>query len=240
MQFILLHRPTLEEIKKDVFAEKGGLCYTLNVFMKYLLEALEYDVSLLSGCVKNKNNHVMIMVANLLTPKDLFLVDVGIGYPFFEPIPLNFEKESPVYLHSYAEFKFTWENEKLLLFMKSERNLTLPENIECIDGWKKVAVIDVTPKPLSFFDGFFDDIYTDLEGKFTPFHHSIRSARYTAGPNMKAICIKESSILHEDDSHCLKETKIESADNFLNVIDQNYPSLNEDAATAIKHLSMFT
>ena len=58
--------------------------------MKYFLEALEYDVSLLSGSIKNTNNHVMVMVANLLTPKDMFLIDVGMGYPIFLTYPLEF------------------------------------------------------------------------------------------------------------------------------------------------------
>ena len=59
--------------------------------------------------------------------------------------------------------------------MKSGRNLKLRENMECINGWKKVAIIDLTHKHYLFFYGSYDNIYTDLEGKFTPYHHSIKA-----------------------------------------------------------------
>lgn len=59
-------------------------------------------------------------------------------------------------------------------------------------------------------------------------------------PDMKAVCVKDSSFLLEDDNHCLQETKIESAEKMLKIMEQNYPNLKDDAAKAIKHLAMFT
>ena len=50
-QFSDRHKPTLTEVVTEVRSGRGGLCYTLNIFMKYLLEALDYDVYLVNSTV---------------------------------------------------------------------------------------------------------------------------------------------------------------------------------------------
>ena len=85
----LRNKPTLEEIKEDVMSKRGGLCYTLNSFMKYLLEALGYKAYHIACHIVRENDHILTVV-EIQTVK--YLVDVGVGYPTFEAIPLNFEK----------------------------------------------------------------------------------------------------------------------------------------------------
>lgn len=228
----MLYRPTLDETKKYVLSGKGGLCYTMNVFMKYLLEALGYNVSFVSGDIVNPNDHILIIVVNLAKPGDRFLVDAGIGYPIFDPIPLDFEKESCTYTRSFIEYKYIWEDGKLNFYLKKKGPNLLLWNV-----LRKVCEIDLTPRELSFFDSHFDAVYTDVER--TPFHVSIRAIMYKE-QGMKAVCVKDSSLLLEDDNHCMVETKIDSADEMLKIIKQNYPSLKEDALKAIEHLAMFT
>lgn len=112
---------------------KGGLCYTLNVFIKYLLDALGYDVSFVSGAIKAPNNHILVIIANLMKPGDRYLIDAGIGYPTFDPVPLDFEKESYTYAHSFLEYKCIWEDGKVILCHKKKGpnlDVLLPPNIE--------------------------------------------------------------------------------------------------------------
>ena len=89
------HTPSLNEIVDDVISGRGGLCYTLNVFMKYLLQSLGYNVHHVSSSMlgpPNNINHILCLVCDLCTPGDRYLVDVGVGYPTFEPVSLKFER----------------------------------------------------------------------------------------------------------------------------------------------------
>ena len=51
-----------------------------------------FDVNLLiaSGLGKNRQNHVMLIVIDVENNGDRFLVDVGLGYPTFRAVSLNF------------------------------------------------------------------------------------------------------------------------------------------------------
>ena len=95
--------PTVEQIKEDVFAGRGGLCYTLNTFMKLFLEALGYAAHHISCTVVEIGDHIMTRVD---IEGNMFLVDVGCGYPTFEAVPVNFEDESVLYKHSFLKYKF--------------------------------------------------------------------------------------------------------------------------------------
>ena len=67
--------PTWED---SVMRGYGGLCYSLCLFMKYLLEALGYDVYFVAfGC---PGNHIH--------PGSHHIVD-NIAFPTFEAIPLD-------------------------------------------------------------------------------------------------------------------------------------------------------
>ena len=86
-----------------------------------LLEALGYEVYHVTSSIGNKpDNHILTIVQNVQKPGDKFLVDVGIGYPTFDPIPLDFVKESPVYKQSFLEYKFAWLEGMLVRFHRRE------------------------------------------------------------------------------------------------------------------------
>ena len=55
--------PSVEQIKEDVLAGRGGLCYTLNTFMKLFLEALGYTTSQywshIGATAITPNDHIM-------------------------------------------------------------------------------------------------------------------------------------------------------------------------------------
>lgn len=67
----------------------GGNCITQNTFLQLLLHSLGYDSFIVSGTVGDGdlNNHVLCVVR--LSPSELYLLDLGVGLPFPEPIPLH-------------------------------------------------------------------------------------------------------------------------------------------------------
>ena len=100
------HVPTWEEIKADMMHGRGGLCYTMSVFMKFLLDALEFKTSFLACAVRGfQDNHIATVVFGLTEKGSRHLVDPT-AYPTFAAIPLDFVEESPVYEHSYLQYKF--------------------------------------------------------------------------------------------------------------------------------------
>ena len=126
-----IHVPTWEESKDSVIRGYGGLCYSLCLFMKYLLEALGYDVYFL---------HVMHLVVLATT--------------LLEAIPLDFEVESPIYCHSYLEYKFLKRGGQILrMHRKGEPTPVIQVMIECIiDGWRRIFEFELIPRDLSYFE----------------------------------------------------------------------------------------
>ena len=53
-----------------------------------------------------EESHLTNIVRDVEVKGQRHLVDVGLGDPTFTPIPLDFEKESPVYQESYLTYKF--------------------------------------------------------------------------------------------------------------------------------------
>ena len=221
------HLPTLAEIRKDVMSGVGGLCYTLNTFMKFLLQALGYDVYFVASNIGYPNNHIITVVQNLTKPGDKHLVDVGVGYPTFEAIPLDFEHESPVYLHSFLWYKFVREGDTIARWHgKGESTPEYP----LVNGWRKVCIIDPTPRNLEFFAEPMHTVYTTPDP--SPFHTSLRAIIFT---NKKAMCIKDMSFLVEDDNHELQETKMVHRDRLLETTAQYFPQLQLLTTKALEH-----
>ena len=82
--------------EKIVGRRRGGFCYELNGLFAALLGAMGFDVAMLSAQVANAEgsfgpdfDHMTLMV----TLADRWLVDVGFGDSFLEPLSLN--EESP-------------------------------------------------------------------------------------------------------------------------------------------------
>ena len=76
---------------KIVLKRRGGFCYELNGLFSYLLQQLGYEVEILSAGVAEVNNnfgpdfdHMCLMVSL----EDIWLVDVGFGDSFREPLLL--------------------------------------------------------------------------------------------------------------------------------------------------------
>ncbi len=90
--------------EKIVVHRRGGFCYELNGLFSSLLRALGFDVVMLSGSVMSDRgefgpefDHMTLMV----TLDDLWLVDVGFGDSFREPLRLAERAEQKQGLGAY-------------------------------------------------------------------------------------------------------------------------------------------
>ena len=218
--------PSIDEIKTSVTSGRGGLCYCLNTFMKLLLEALGYDVYHVTSSISNTpDNHILTIVQNVQKPSDKFLVDVGTGHPTFDPIPLDFTEESPVYKQSYLEYKFAWMEGMLVRCHHTEEMH--------LEGWRKFCIIDLTPRDLAFFQEPMDRVYSDPS--LTPFHTSLRVVCFPKG---KAVCIRDNCLLVENNSQKLVEEPLADGKEILAKVNELFPFLGDAAFLALENLKM--
>lgn len=78
--------PTLQEIREDFLSGLGGPCAVVNSAFAAFLHALGYSVSLTPVTIRQKDNHVGIIV-NI--HGYVYYVDVGNGKPYFEAASLS-------------------------------------------------------------------------------------------------------------------------------------------------------
>ncbi len=104
----------------------GGICYDIFVFFHLLLKALGYDAHLMLTSFffpgSETEAHSAILVKNLLNQGDNWIIDAGL-FPTLLPRNLDFEKESPVFKESYADYKYV-KRGRLPLFLYKLRYFT--------------------------------------------------------------------------------------------------------------------
>ena len=104
---------------KIVRRRRGGFCYELNGLFAALLRALGFDVAMLSAQVANAEgifgpdfDHMTLMV----TLADRWLVDVGFGDSFLEPLKLDEESEQ---IQGHRAYRIVREGEYRALMQRS-------------------------------------------------------------------------------------------------------------------------
>ena len=224
-----------------VMSGKGGVCYPLTTFTKLLLETLGYDINFCAADIYAPTSHTLTIVHNLKKPGDKHLVDVGMGCPCFEPLPLDFEDESPVYKQSYTEFKYARKDGELVRYHKSSKYNDLAPDFAQEDeiGWKRCYSLDekIISREWSFFDEPIDKLYTDLDCVYSPFHQSLRAIAYhREGADLRLVAIKDSSLLLENESHHIEEQKLGSVEEVLEKVDLYFPLLSAEARVAVKNI----
>ena len=224
--------PTVEQIKDDVFAGRGGLCYTLNTFMKLFLEALGYAAHHIAGTVIETNGHIMTRVD---IEGNVFLVDVGCGYPTFEAVPVNFEEESVVYKQSFLVYKFTKSKETTCIVDVIKRKHRTSKNWKEVitkvdpDGWWQFYYVDLTPRNLDFFIEPMTKVYTTAG--ITPFHDSLRLVVF---PDSNMFGFKDKTLLVGKDSGVVHSTL--TSDQVVQTVTSHFPVLKEAVNAAIINL----
>ena len=232
------HVPTWEESKKSVMGGYGGLCYAQCVFLKFLLEALEYNVYFAScNAFGSPDNHITTIVQNLLFPGSKHIVDIG-AFPTFEAIPLDFEVESPIYYHSFLEYKFLRKGSSILrLHRKGEHHTPPVLGGECIiDGWRRIFELDLTPRNLSHFKHTMSEVYTK-PGKNSPFLVSFRAVLFQ---ELKLVAIKDSLLMLENDEQQLVVTEMKTREEMVTTVEKYFPMFTrEQIIKAMEYLQLF-
>jgi N-hydroxyarylamine O-acetyltransferase len=105
--------------EKIVGRRRGGFCYELNGLFAALLRTLGFDVAILSAQVANAGevfgpdfDHMTLMV----TLADRWLVDVGFGDSFLEPLKLD---EESTQRHGNNAYRVLREGEFLVLMKQA-------------------------------------------------------------------------------------------------------------------------
>ncbi|XP_022099497.1 uncharacterized protein LOC110984021 [Acanthaster planci] len=228
---------TFPEIKASMMARVGGLCFEMNYFMKALLEALGFEVYHVGASISGRpNNHLVTVVKSLVLPGDLHLVEVGCGYPTFEPISLGFDKESPVYTSGFLTHKFVKDDKGGIQWIhKARRHYKARE--EATDGeWYTFMVSDLVFHDIEFFADSMENVHTVESGPeaLAPFLQTLRAVSFRNG---KLLAIKDTAILEEDDSGKVNKKSATRPQELLEAFENHFPQF--PAESVLKVLETF-
>ncbi|XP_038053626.1 uncharacterized protein LOC119726083 [Patiria miniata] len=220
---------TFPEIKFNMMTQKGGFCCELNYFIRVLLETLGFEVYHIAFSAFGKlNNHMANVVRNLNRPGDLHLVDIGTGYPLFRPIPLNFDKESPIYNDSFLFNKFVKDADGSVRWVHRvyrEYNDCPSENVG--DEWYTFMMSNLEFRDYEFFMENMENIHTVESGPkaLAPFLVSLRAADFRNG---RLFAIKDTTILEEDASGKVNKKRISSPQDLLEAYKVHFPQFSTE------------
>ncbi|XP_033121588.1 arylamine N-acetyltransferase 1-like [Anneissia japonica] len=219
------HLLTFEEIKQDMFARRGGLCYANNRFINVLLNTIGYDVYHI-GCtvLNNHNNHLSNIARDLTKPGDLHLVDAGMAFPSWDPIPLDFEDESPVYHVGFLYFKFVRKDNTILRLHKHDKQYEFPINIDS-KAWHQFWEMTTEPLAIESFHPKMTDIYTIPGAHEVPFLEHLTCVAFAED---KLIAIKDSTFLFENNDHQLEVRDINTRAELVSTFSAYFPQFPMD------------
>lgn len=195
-----------------------------------------YEVHHLRSAIVNPDNHILCLVTNVHTRGDRFLVDVGMGYPSFEPIPLDFERESRIYRQSFLEYKFVWEDGQCARYHRQGETRPIMPGEVSTDGWRRVCVIDPSPKDLSFFTESMHKVYSQPDLMYSPFHHSLRLVSFQ---HTRAVCVRDKCLLTENDAHTMEERILTTREDMVEKISELFPVLHDATEAAVANLKLY-
>jgi len=180
------HVPTLEEVVAAGVSMEGGVCYTLNTFCCILLKALGYRAFVLDGETVagsynssgvRRSDHVVVLVRNVRYEGDAHIVDVGTGYPFFQPIALD---ELPVtFRQAGLEYMYKREGRIVYRMHKLGENPSFGEKNGIHGEWRQVFHFRLDPVDYDFFRKHMEQIYVNPQSLFL---NSIRAVRFPNAP----------------------------------------------------------
>jgi len=141
---------------KIVSRRRGGFCYELNGLFAALLRSLDFDVQMLSASVANAKgefgpefDHMTLLV----TLEQRWLVDVGFGDSFTEPLLIDSREEQ---LQGSRAYRVDEVDGRLLLLQRVEG-----------DDWKPQYRFTLTPRVFSDYEEMCTYHQTSPESHFT-------------------------------------------------------------------------
>ena len=91
-------RPAIETIKFEMLKGMGGLCTARNPFLHEFLRHLRFEPRFVSSTMGEPDFHITLIVK---IDNEDWWVDVGNGYPYFEPVKLGDQKVYSNWFLSY-------------------------------------------------------------------------------------------------------------------------------------------
>ncbi|WP_248400310.1 polysaccharide deacetylase family protein [Bizionia sp. M204] len=197
------HIPTGKNIKEDMLSLNGGTCATMNIFVGAVLYKIGFNVSLIHGTMMNENDHIAI----LLNFEDgFYIIDLGDGQPYFEPILTT---ENILRKHPFRTYRTINKTKELRIdFLIKGKWLT-----------------DVT---FSLIPKTYNQVYKTLEQHYTlkefgPFWKGVRFAIY---PNKKIIGIRNKTfILQKND--LIEKIEMKDKAHLKELVNQYLPEFKE-------------
>ncbi|XP_071508752.1 uncharacterized protein [Diadema antillarum] len=226
-------RPTLLEIKNDIWAKHGGRCYHNNVGCYVVIKALGYQATLVPGDVlETKSCHVVIMVFNLSGEGSKHMLDVGTGnFPTFQLIALDFERESPEYHESFLIYKLVRQGDLILRLHNAESD---PVGAACFektlqDGWYTyVEIHHEMPVRVSYFDYVMSMLYTEISEE----NPLLSNVWCIAFPNRRLLAIRNTTLLVENEEGHVEKTFFRSREEMIETFARFFPQFSEDVLNA--------
>ncbi|KAJ8032862.1 hypothetical protein HOLleu_22931 [Holothuria leucospilota] len=153
---------SLNECKEAMFTRQGGNCVIISSFVKAVIELLGIDCYTIGGSLYRWKNpvfedHLAVIVQNVTFPGSLHLLDLGTRY-FFEPVPLDFDRVSPVYQCRHFPYRFFHVSAGVVqLCRKYKLSKKGPNHLRLIyvenDEWWEVLTTFRTLQPKCLLNG---------------------------------------------------------------------------------------
>ena len=227
------HVPGIPEIEQSLLSGRGGLCFSSNVALFMLLQSIGFDVYMNLSIVGPEKNdvadHVMLLVKNVNTKGDMFLVDGGFGHPLFRAIDLDFGEESEVYTESYLRYKLVKNDDMYTLMTDTSKlvltPLTSSEASEDPNSREFWPCYEFRINPTSDIESLMKHMHTVyLDPEQTPFHKTMRGIRYK---NKRLILISNSKLVLEADDGTLQTTTLADDEKIIAAFQKYFPELEE-------------
>ncbi|XP_071486333.1 uncharacterized protein [Diadema antillarum] len=227
------HLPTLPEIKNDIMAKLGGTCYHNNIGCYMVIKALGYQVTLVpADVIRASSDHVAIIIFSLSGAGSQHMADVGAGgWPTFQLIPLDFDRESPEYHKSFLRYKFVRQGDHILRLHNAESDPVGANYFKATlkDGWYTYASIHYNmPVEVSYFDEIMEILHTQVQDDMI----LLRKIRCVTYPKGRFVSIFNATLLEEQENGCIKKTYLKSRDEIIGVFRRYFPQFDESVIHA--------
>jgi arylamine N-acetyltransferase len=140
--------PTLDEHLDGIERHRfGGTCYANNSYLAWLLQQLGYEVTIHGAAMSRPDVH---MVSIVRLEGRHYLVDCGYSAPFFEPMPLDLDRELEIF----------WGRARYVLHPRDadgRSRMDLYRDEELIHGY----TVDPTPRKLEHFETEISESYSE-------------------------------------------------------------------------------
>lgn len=216
-----------------VMSGVGGLCGYQAMALYQVLRALGFSCYGALGRVMDENDHMSVMVRDLQETGDLFILEVGIGYPSFTPVKLKdaksgFVESSEEFTHSFLTYKYKRAPadgdqvvyERLHLMTSGNRDaLGRPYFKTRDEKWGVMYCVNMAPVSVAQIQQAMGRISLMQEHKFN------RMALAFKYPGERAVVLRNTSGLVESETGEIVVSKLENADDIRRFVEKHFPEI---------------